>query len=605
MKSKKILQSQKGYIYMLLLIACSIFLLGLTQTVKSQCNPCNDPNYQVNKLAFWNACNIYKDNLTHNIITAKPVDISGTFEIDNNGVFKVKQKPTTVVFPNPIQSDLVSAYTFSQSTTTYASINTSGTLITSGCDDSYYTSLPIGFTFNYNGTDFTAFCVSCNGWGNLGTTGINNYYTPLCAGTPNCFAPFANDLHGYAAGNGLYYQTTGSAPNRVLTIEWYHWGFYYATGNEMDFEVKLYETSNLVQFVYKPETIVTTTGLQVGIEGATVADFNTRTETSSWSTTTAGNACSNCSYSPSNYPANGLTFTFSPPVSAPAPPQLVSPANNSTGLPLTDSLIWSASSGAVSYRVQLATDSLFTSLVVNDSTVTTTFRVVSGLTNNTKYYWRVNAKNSGGTSSYSAIWNFTTVVAAPGPPTLIAPANNSTGQSLTPLLDWSSVVTATSYRVQLGTDSTFVSTTIDTTVSYDSMTVPSGKLANNVKYYWHVRASNSGGNSSYSATWNFATLIIGISNNNNEIPKEFKLYHNYPNPFNPATMIKFDVPKPSEVSLVLYNTIGQELLTLVNSHFAPGSYIVEWNAANFPSGVYFYRITAGSFTDIKKMVLIK
>jgi hypothetical protein len=70
-------------------------------------------------------------------------------------------------------------------------------------------------------------------------------------------------------------------------------------------------------------------------------------------------------------------------------------------------------------------------------------------------------------------------------------------------------------------------------------------------------------------------------------------------------MIKFDVPKPSEVSLVLYNTIGQELLTLVNSHFAPGSYIVEWNAANFPSGVYFYRITAGSFTDIKKMVLIK
>jgi hypothetical protein len=469
----------------------------------------------------------------------------------------------------------------------------------------------------------------------------------------------------------------------------------------MDFEVKLYETSNLVQFVYKPETIVTTTGLQVGIEGATVADFNTRTETSSWSTTTAGNACSNCSYSPSNYPANGLTFTFSPPVSAPAPPQLVSPANNSTGLPLTDSLIWSASSGAVSYRVQLATDSLFTSLVVNDSTVTTTFRVVSGLTNNTKYYWRVNAKNSGGTSSYSAIWNFTTVVAAPapptllspangstglpltdtlkwnassgavsyrvqlstdslfgsfivndstitvtsrvvtgltnltkyywrvnaknaggtsgysavwnfttiiaapGPPTLIAPANNSTGQSLTPLLDWSSVVTATSYRVQLGTDSTFVSTTIDTTVSYDSMTVPSGKLANNVKYYWHVRASNSGGNSSYSATWNFATLIIGISNNNNEIPKEFKLYHNYPNPFNPATMIKFDVPKPSEVSLVLYNTIGQELLTLVNSHFAPGSYIVEWNAANFPSGVYFYRITAGSFTDIKKMVLIK
>ena len=103
-------------------------------------------------------------------------------------------------------------------------------------------------------------------------------------------------------------------------------------------------------------------------------------------------------------------YTIIPP--PPPAPTLLSPVNGATGQPTTVTLSWNPSAGATSYRVQLATDSLFGSPIVNDSTVSTTSRVVSGLNNSTLYYWRVNAKNAGGTSSYSPIWHFTT--AAPG-----------------------------------------------------------------------------------------------------------------------------------------------------------------------------------------------
>jgi len=88
-------------------------------------------------------------------------------------------------------------------------------------------------------------------------------------------------------------------------------------------------------------------------------------------------------------------------------------------------------------------------------------------------------------------------------------------------------------------------------------------------------------------------------------PGAYKLYQNFPNPFNPATDISFDVPAESRVTINIYNTLGQQVTQLVNSNYKPGSYSVNFDASNFASGVYFYRITAGEFTDEKKMVLVK
>jgi len=95
-----------------------------------------------------------------------------------------------------------------------------------------------------------------------------------------------------------------------------------------------------------------------------------------------------------------------------------------------------------------------------------------------------------------------------------------------------------------------------------------------------------------------------------EIPDKFELYQNYPNPFNPSTSITFDLPKDEFVTLKIYNVIGQEVRTLVNEFRNAGRYTVVWDGKdNFgkvvPSGIYFYRMTAGSFNKTMKMVLAK
>jgi hypothetical protein len=98
---------------------------------------------------------------------------------------------------------------------------------------------------------------------------------------------------------------------------------------------------------------------------------------------------------------------------------------------------------------------------------------------------------------------------------------------------------------------------------------------------------------------------VGITNGNNSIPKVFTLEQNYPNPFNPSTSIKFSLPKASVVKLVIYDLLGKEIRTLVNEMRQPGTYSEMFDASSLASGVYFYRITAGDFTDVKKIVLIK
>lgn len=96
-----------------------------------------------------------------------------------------------------------------------------------------------------------------------------------------------------------------------------------------------------------------------------------------------------------------------------------------------------------------------------------------------------------------------------------------------------------------------------------------------------------------------------VNSVNTEIPQEFALRQNYPNPFNPSTSIKFDVPVLSNAKLSIYDVTGKELAVLVNQELQAGSYEYNWNASQFASGIYFYRIKAGSFVQTKRMVLIK
>ena len=95
-----------------------------------------------------------------------------------------------------------------------------------------------------------------------------------------------------------------------------------------------------------------------------------------------------------------------------------------------------------------------------------------------------------------------------------------------------------------------------------------------------------------------------------EIPKQFELYQNFPNPFNPTTKIKYSIPSvetrhASSVQLKVYDVLGREVQTLINEVKQPGEYKIEFNATTLPSGVYFYRLRAGEYISTKKMILIK
>jgi len=100
-------------------------------------------------------------------------------------------------------------------------------------------------------------------------------------------------------------------------------------------------------------------------------------------------------------------------------------------------------------------------------------------------------------------------------------------------------------------------------------------------------------------------VIIGISQTITEIPNQYSLKQNFPNPFNPVTKIRFSIPKSSIVKLSVYDVTGSLVSELVNGELTAGEYETDFNASGFTSGVYFYTLQAGSYRETKKLVLIK
>ena len=106
--------------------------------------------------------------------------------------------------------------------------------------------------------------------------------------------------------------------------------------------------------------------------------------------------------------------------------------------------------------------------------------------------------------------------------------------------------------------------------------------------------------------------VIGINKISTTVPENFKLYQNYPNPFNPSTKITFDIPAnlKSNVSLVLYDINGKEVITLVNQNVQPGIYSADFDGSRIASGIYFYKLSIGNnnaelYTETRKVILIK
>ena len=100
-------------------------------------------------------------------------------------------------------------------------------------------------------------------------------------------------------------------------------------------------------------------------------------------------------------------------------------------------------------------------------------------------------------------------------------------------------------------------------------------------------------------------MITGVKEEHNNLPTNFSLEQNYPNPFNPTTVINFSIPKNYMVSIRVYDILGNEVANLMNEEKTAGSYSINFNASKLSSGVYFYRMQAGSFVKTKKLILMK
>jgi photosystem II stability/assembly factor-like uncharacterized protein len=122
----------------------------------------------------------------------------------------------------------------------------------------------------------------------------------------------------------------------------------------------------------------------------------------------------------------------------------------------------------------------------------------------------------------------------------------------------------------------------------------------------YIFAGTSGGDSN--GVWRrpFSEIITSVEHNTLKgLPSIYSLKQNYPNPFNPSTTISYSVPQSSQVQIIVYDMLGNEIETLVNGEKLAGTYEVTWYVETLPSGVYFYQLKTGSFTETKKMILLR
>ncbi|MCE1190296.1 MAG: family 10 glycosylhydrolase [Ignavibacteria bacterium] len=306
---------------------------------------------------------------------------------------------------------------------------------------------------------------------------------------------------------------------------------------------------------------------------------------------------------------NESTISTGVQVNAPAIPTLVFPANGAGNQKDTIILKWYYAANAGSYSIQVSTDPGFSGTnFVNGDNLQDSLMLLTGMTGQTTYYWRVKSKNPIGESSFSAVSSFST--GFPGLTTLSEPAQSQTNVSQNPTLKWMKAPAATSYEIQFAKGYVGPTTIqIDTTVINDT-TLKVFNLELNTAYFWRVRAFNGYGAGPWATQRGFKVTPTSVSKNGIELPKDFRLAQNYPNPFNPTTRIQYALPKDGKVRITVYDLLGNVVKELVNDFKNAGAYEVEWNAkdaagTSVPSGIYFYQMVSGSFLQTQKMMLVK
>jgi hypothetical protein len=263
---------------------------------------------------------------------------------------------------------------------------------------------------------------------------------------------------------------------------------------------------------------------------------------------------------------------------------------------------WSPRGLINSSHIQISTDEQFNSLVVNDSGLTETRYMLEDVEENSTYYWRVRIKNQAGISPWDEGWFETSEPVV----NINIPDGGETWQrGLLHYVRWSDNINE-DVIVELHKGGVLYEV-IDTTIS-------SGAYAWDIFYDlpvandYQIKIISLSVDTLYdmsSGQFSVIDTTLSIDAEDQLVFSSYKLEKNYPNPFNPTTTIGYQLPAVSQVKLSIYNLLGQKVATLVNEWQQAGQYQVSWNASGFPSGIYYYRIVAGEFQQIRKMILLK
>ncbi len=211
----------------------------------------------------------------------------------------------------------VARYSFAQFGGTYTPI-TGGTVHDTGAiDDNNYNAVNIGFTFNYDGVAYTQVSINTNGFLRFGGAAFSGScdYTPISSTDSDCtnlVSALGMDLQGNTGGE-LRSQTLGTAPNRIFVVQWKDFRYYDETGDSFNFQIRLYETTDVVEIVYGAFTKNSTSrSPQVGLKGGDASNYNNRTGTN-WAASTRGTTNSaTMTLSQTSLPASGQTYQWTP-----------------------------------------------------------------------------------------------------------------------------------------------------------------------------------------------------------------------------------------------------------------------------------------------------
>lgn len=295
-------------------------------------------------------------------------------------------------------------------------------------------------------------------------------------------------------------------------------------------------------------------------------------------------------------------FTFTTSTKGAEIPKIVSPTPGAEQLETDLDLEWTEALRADAYHLVIGTNQDFKKPFVDVDTLTSTTYHLSGLLNNTEYYWHVSAINDSGETHFSNLGSFTTKMLAPvDKALLLLPENNSTNQNLRVVLQWNGVTHATSYDVQIAKDETFTDSVNYSVANYNiqkTVILPDY----DTKYFWRVRGVNITGKGPWSDPYNLTTKVyVSV---NDEMSNLFEV-EVYPNPFSDIATIRFTLPQANKVAVKIYNLLGNEVATLINREMNSGQQTVLWQAPKNATGIYYYSVQIGTYKMMKKIVVIK